>query len=105
LYYLTRQDGELWQKPLDGGAVRKLIDSVLRRNFAVTEQGIYYARANPGSGWSLHFLNLAKGTDIRMAEFTKPAGNGLSFSPDRRSLLYTQFDDEGSDLMLVENFR
>jgi Tol biopolymer transport system component len=105
LYYLTRDDGELWQKPLDGGTARKLIDKVLQRNFAVTEQGIYYAPADPGSGWSLHFLNLAKGTDTRIAEFTKPAGGGLSLSPDRRTLLYTQIDDEGSDLMLVENFR
>jgi len=105
LYYLGHAGGELWQKSLGGGSERKLIDSVDQRNFAVAEQGIYYARANPGSGWSLRFLNLATGADTRIAEFTKPAMLGLSLSPDRRTLLYTQLDDEGSDLMLVENFR
>jgi Tol biopolymer transport system component len=107
LYYLTRVDGELWQRSLDGGAARKLIDSVLLRNFAVTEQGIYYARRGSESMWSIRFLNLnlATGADTRIAEFTKPALLGLSLSPDRRTLLYTQVDDEGSDLMLIENFR
>jgi Tol biopolymer transport system component len=104
LYYLTRHGGELWQKPLNGGSDRKVIDSVLHWNFAVTEQGIYYARPGAGS-WSARFLNLATGVDTRLAEFTKPAGLGLSVSPDRHTLLYTEIDDQGSDLMLVENFR
>ena len=30
---------------------------------------------------------------------------GLTVSPDRRSFLYAQSDESGSDLMLVENFR
>jgi hypothetical protein len=30
---------------------------------------------------------------------------GFTVSPDRRSFLYTQSDEAGTDLMLVENFR
>ena len=30
---------------------------------------------------------------------------GIALSPDGRTLLYSQIDDAGSDLMLVENFR
>jgi Tol biopolymer transport system component len=107
LYYLTAEDknSHLWEKPVNGGAERKVIDSVLLRNFAVSEQGIYYAQANAPSGWSIRFRNLATGADNPIANFTKPAALGLRLSPDRRTLLYTQIDNEGSDLMLVENLR
>jgi hypothetical protein len=33
------------------------------------------------------------------------AGGGVAVSPDGRWILYTQFDQAGSELMLVENFR
>ena len=29
----------------------------------------------------------------------------MTVSPDGRTILYTQLDEEASDLMLVENFR
>jgi Tol biopolymer transport system component len=105
LYYEMEDSRVLWRKPLDGGPEQKLVDSVWMRGWAVAEQGIYYMRANPGSGWSIHFLNLSTHADTRISELTKPPMLGLSLSPDRRTLLYTQIDDEGSDLMLIENFR
>jgi hypothetical protein len=36
---------------------------------------------------------------------TYGGGNALSLSPDERWILYTQADQAGSDLMLVENFQ
>jgi len=105
LYHVLSDDGALWRKPLDGGPERKVIDSVWLRGFAVAEQGIYYTRADPESRWSIRFRNLSTGADTRIAELTKPPGVGLCLSPDGRNLFYTQIDGEGSDLMLVENFR
>jgi hypothetical protein len=41
-------------------------------------------------------------TDVKMMN---SASNPLSISPDGRWVLYTQMDQAGSDLMLVENYR
>jgi hypothetical protein len=40
-------------------------------------------------------------------QLEKPLGGvrGLTVSPDGRWILYTQFDQRGSDIMLMENFR
>jgi hypothetical protein len=35
----------------------------------------------------------------------KPLWQGLAVSPDERSVLYSQIDQQIFDLMLVENFR
>jgi Tol biopolymer transport system component len=105
LYHMTGNSSALWMKPPDGAAEVKVIDSVTLRAFAIADEGIYYMGADPGSRWSIHFLNLSTHADTRIAELTKPPMLGMSLSPDRRTLLYTQIDGEGSDLMLIENFR
>jgi serine/threonine protein kinase len=65
--------------------------------------------ADPGPGTdrkcSIEFLSFATAKVKTVAPISGPPGEGLSVSPDGRFILYTQKDEAGSDLMLVENFR
>ena len=116
LYY-TRAEEEaagLWKVPVDGGEEAKVLESVNPRAIAVTAEGIYFLTDDgfePAGTRrplaSLQFLSFATGKTKPIATVEKaPLGlTGLTVSPDRRWILYTRTDQQGSDLMLVENFR
>ncbi len=72
--------------------------------YTSVEGGIYFVpKSDSKSGYSLRYLDTATGSIKGIASFEKPV-RSASVSPDRRWLLYTQEDQIGSDLMLVENF-
>jgi hypothetical protein len=77
----------------------------------VTDRGIYFMDATADAKKprnEILFYDFTTGGVSRVAllEGEAPHGMpGLSLSPDRRSLLYTQLDSTGIDLMLVQNFR
>jgi hypothetical protein len=50
-------------------------------------------------------LKFATGAIELIASIEKPVSSGLAVSPDRRWILYSQVEQAGSDLMLVEHFR
>ena len=62
------------------------------------------ANDEPG-GETIRRFRLATGEDTRIAGLAKTAYLGLALSPDGRYLLYSQIDQQGSDLMLVDQFR
>jgi len=67
---------------------------------------IYFIpRSDPANDYSIRFYELATGKISTVAELRKQYILGFSVSADRRWALYTQIDQAGSDLMLVENFR
>jgi dipeptidyl aminopeptidase/acylaminoacyl peptidase len=113
LYYLKGLLGDgrrtlpvsMWQMPTAGGPEHKMLDAVVLRNFTVSEQGIYYERPEQPSGWTIRFLNSATGADVEIGRYTKRPYMGMSLSPDRHTLLFAQVDQEGSDLIDVENVR
>jgi len=96
---------ELWRVSGKGGEAQKVLESLPDHlNYALVEGGIFFIpRPDPESGYSLQYLDTATGRIERVASFEKPVRH-LSVSPDRRWILYTQVDQTGSDLMLVENF-
>jgi Tol biopolymer transport system component len=111
LYYLKPKPGayfqhSLWKLQLKDGKQSRILDLVVRGNYAVADTGIYFI---PGRDldcrcYHLQFLDFATGQVTTVID-VEDIGEGISVSPDGRSLLYTERSQTNSDVMLVENFR
>jgi hypothetical protein len=92
--------------PVGGGEESQVLPSVVWRAFSVVNDGIYFI---PGPGAdgksSIQFLSFATGKVKTVSPVPGSPSEGLSVSPDGRSLLFSQSDESDSDLMLVENFQ
>jgi serine/threonine protein kinase len=107
MYYIKGQwSGGLWKMPFNGGEETQILPSVVRRAFCLVKEGIYFI-PEPGDDrkYSIQFLSFTTGKVKTVAPMLAPPTEGLSASPDGRFLLFSQADEAGSDLMLVENFR
>ena len=112
-FYFTKRSWEatLWRISLDGGEETLALNAgvvINRRNWTVTDQGIYFAVAETPARQIIKFFSFATGktTPVFSPEKTLAGVTpGITVSPGDRWLLYTQVDQRGSDIMLVENFR
>jgi Tol biopolymer transport system component/predicted Ser/Thr protein kinase len=105
-YAKSRDSTSLWKVPTQGGEESQVLESLSYwSNFAVVPQGIYFIPAGSAGSVSVQFLSFATGNATGIATIQKPVYVGLTVSPDGKSILYSQIDQAGSDLMLVENFR
>ncbi|MGH7494779.1 MAG: protein kinase domain-containing protein [bacterium] len=99
----------LWRVPAETGEEKQLIDKLSYWcNFAVVADGVYFIPSRDTDSEEkdrVLYLNFADGKIKTIATLEKPASAGLAVSPDRRFLLYTQLDQEGMDLFLMENFQ
>jgi Tol biopolymer transport system component/DNA-binding winged helix-turn-helix (wHTH) protein len=104
LYTRSDHASSVWRMPVSGGQDQQVLPSIIGRNFVIARHGIYFlAAAKPGKA-SIEFLDATTGRVSRVAPVQK-VFLGLSVSPDERYLLYTQVNEPGGDLMLLENFR
>jgi Tol biopolymer transport system component len=95
----------LWRVPVEGGEETKIVESAMGYAFAVGRKGIYFVAPHPDGSSAIQFYSLGTGKVSTVAPIRRPVDFGLSLSLDERYILYTQVDQSGSDLMLVENFR
>jgi Tol biopolymer transport system component/DNA-binding winged helix-turn-helix (wHTH) protein len=112
LYYVKSLfETNVWRIPVEGGQATMVLEGLSNYlNLAIVEGGIYFVpKRGSAAGFSIQFLNLATNKVRPIADFEKPLDmhqtGGLAFSPDGRWILYTQVDQAGAELRLVENFR
>jgi len=90
--------------PVEGGAVTQVLPDVFRADYVVTKKGVYFIPRAKDDASYIGFLDFASGKQSVIVK-TKTPELGLGISPDGRTLIYSQVDYVGRDLMLVENFR
>jgi hypothetical protein len=105
VYYL--KGGYLWKVPVGGGKESQVFDfSIVEFNLAIVDKGIYFVpKPQVAPGFSIRFFSFATRQFRQIASSDRPVAYVLSVSPDRRWILYSQLDQRGSDLMLVDNFQ
>jgi Tol biopolymer transport system component len=109
LYYVKNDFGSgngLWRAPIGGGEESRVLDSLFRYSYWVTEKGIYYAVSHSNvAGGEVRYLDFATNKTSILAATDETLDLGLTVSPDGLNLLYAQIDYQSANLMLVENFR
>ena len=99
----------VWKLPVAGGEETRVLDSILcNGSWEVREEGIYYFAKPDEKGRSeirLHEFATGRTRKILMLDLQSFAFAWLTASPGGRTILYSKYDQAGSDLMLVENFR
>jgi Tol biopolymer transport system component/DNA-binding winged helix-turn-helix (wHTH) protein len=110
VYYFRSNSGSfgIWRSPVEGGEETLVLDQVWQGNWAILDQGIYFAMPQAKSGTAIRFFSFTTRRVAQVAVLEKPLTHGppaFAVSPDGRWILYAQLDQSGSDVMLVENFR
>ncbi len=97
----------VWRVPVAGGDEVKVIDwTHTDAGWTVGKQGIYFFTPPDAQGHSdLCLYKFTTGEKTKILTIERPVYERLAVSRDERSILYGQFDQLGSDLMLVENFQ
>jgi Tol biopolymer transport system component/DNA-binding winged helix-turn-helix (wHTH) protein len=112
LYYQkSRFMAGIWRVPVAGGAETLVLDhhrAGYWRQWTVVEQGIYFATAERPEQPLIEFFSFGAGRVTPVATLQgrfNIGSSGLSVAPDGRWLIWSQIDQIGHDIMLMENFR
>jgi len=105
LYFGQERTGTLWRMPVEGGQETQVLPDVFRANYVVTDGGIYFQTQPAKDGKaSIRYFSFVTKVTTEIVSTTEPE-DGLTLSPDGRTLMLAQIDYKVQDLMLVENFQ
>jgi Tol biopolymer transport system component len=101
LYYTKEGRPGLWERPVRGGEEKLLLNADVGMEFAVTKDGIYYL---PIASKSMRVHRFATGKEDEIALLNVDEAEGLTVSPDRKTILFSAALRHGSNVMIVDNF-
>jgi Tol biopolymer transport system component len=112
LYSITEGAGpkgsgirQLWRTSLHGGTPELVFGELVPQdwnNWVPVENGVYYMHRRKAQEPAIEYLDFATHKTRTVHELQKPPawGGGMAISPDRKSLLFTQVDRDGSSLFV-----
>jgi Tol biopolymer transport system component/DNA-binding winged helix-turn-helix (wHTH) protein len=107
VYYAKTPAGpDIWRVPSSGGQespVSPRIHTQQWRDWALVDKGIFFVPERSAPNSNLKVFNFATGRISNVATIEKP-GEWISASADGKFVLYHQFDEGESNIMLLENF-
>ena len=107
IFNVLRMNGvELWTKPASGGVeseLENMPELSYGDSWAATAGGIYYTdvKAKPITVKFHDFVTHTNRVLMTLREVPVPTGPWLGVSPDGRWLLYTQVENEQSEILLA----
>jgi Tol biopolymer transport system component len=106
IFYTKTTEPGLWSVSLASGEESKVVsDTVGFQCFAMGKRGIYFQRSGGSSQFVISYMSFSDRIVRDVTTIAAPVGDGLTVSPDERSIVYSQIDHSGNDLFLVENFK
>jgi Tol biopolymer transport system component/DNA-binding winged helix-turn-helix (wHTH) protein len=107
LYYRSSNavNSSLWELRLATGKRMLISASVRDRAFAAAPGGVYFfvdSHREPKD--KLFFFDKRSRRTMPLFETEKRVGSGMVLAPDGHTLYYTQWDDDGHELLLVNQF-
>jgi Tol biopolymer transport system component len=106
IFYTKTTEPGLWMMSLESGLESKIVPNTVGfQCFTLGKRGMYFEHAVEGSGFAIDYMSFSDHVVRDLVTINAPVGDGLSVSPDERSIVYSQIDHSGSDLLLVDNFK
>ncbi len=108
--YFTKDSPGIWQLPVTGGTARlipELAGASVRRYWTPSSRGLYFVDRAPRQG-AIRFLDFSTREIAAVYAIEKAPLFGtpsLNLSPDGRYLIYSQLDQSGSDIRMIEMAR
>jgi hypothetical protein len=110
-YFVRSTDvAGLWSVPVNGGPEKLVLPEVREGWWSMAEKGIYFFVRTPAgspNAMSLRVFDVAssKVTTVPGPPTRSPVGGGLSVPRDGRFVLWTQVDEQTTDLMLIDPWK
>jgi Tol biopolymer transport system component len=105
LFYAKELSGPLFARLLSGGAERQVLPYIYDKSFVPVAEGIYYIGSPSGEYYPLEFFQFSSNSSRLLAKIGSHVFEGLSVSPDRKTILFSSSASLGAHLMMIENFQ